>query len=213
VCLELTAREVSRTHHLPPLDGTWKLAPPPTTNLEAVRAVVRHAPPPIWPRLVPDLWRLVNLDSLRVLSLPATVVIWQEIVGQMLRRTFAEARPTDLGDAAPGFFRWLEELPRAGLPEEELEPLLHPRAEWIVPPVVRFLEALVSWGDHSSWPSAAFQRRATRAAAEARAELDALGTEMTPATTREGSGHEVAPVAVPDGDGAEWLTKTPEARE
>jgi hypothetical protein len=203
----------------------FALHPPP--NLDLLRLVVEHAPARVWPRLVRDLWRLYNLDfnladSLVLSSRPplgqerhrvqvrrtsrghrVVVTSCWDLAERMLRRTLTQARPEDLGDAAPLFFEWLETL--AVLPEDDLRPFPRLLVNWAVPPVVRVLDR---WGapprlwDRLRGASArsALRGDVARALAEVRAALGA-SREVVPAASLPMRGHEPVPArSAPVGD-------------
>lgn len=135
----------------------------------------------------------------------AHVAHWA-LAAKMLRRTLGEARPGDLGDAAPGFFAWLEEL--AGMPEEELEPVLPLLPHWPLLATARVLERWAAaptmrdllLGEPSH--SREFRRKAADAAAALRSALGE-GAELVPAPAPHGDGGEPAPAAAVRGTAAE----------
>jgi hypothetical protein len=190
LCRELTAREVSRCCRSASCRGAGRAVPrAPIPDFEALRLVVRHSPAGLWSHLVRDLWRLYPPKRFRATGVERTA-FWHDIARGMLRRTFEEAQPGDLGDAAPIFFAWVEDLD--GMPDLEVEPLLRAMVAWPVPPVVRLLERLEQRSG-TGWSSQRFRHKVAAAAREARAALEALGAEVAPAAVPEGQGSEAAP--------------------
>lgn len=188
-CRELIADEAGRSlpltaaHHDGP--GPQTLAAP---NLDAVRLVVKHAPRGLWPAVVRDLWLFFSVDIRPTMRLESTA-FWQEIGRGLLHRTLQESQPSDLKDAAPRFFRWIEDLAHSSLPQDELEPLLPALEAWQVPAVARALERWSTvW-----WFSREFRGKAALAAGEIRAVLDTLGAEVATAPAPAGTGSEPAP--------------------
>ena len=95
----------------------------------------------------------------------------------------------DLKDAAPRFFRWMEELAHTSLQQDEVEPLLPVLVGWPAPAVVRALERWSAiW-----WFSRDFRGKAAETAAAIRAMLRAEGAAVTPSPTSGGTGSEPAP--------------------
>jgi hypothetical protein len=207
-CRDVTAREVARCLTAR-ARSRGRLGLPPAPNFDALRLVVKYAPTGIWPELVRDLWSLYNLDLNVAEKLARTanlsvsraksraevrrasngkqerVEICWDIARRLARRTLEEARPDDLGDAAPGFFAWLESL--TGVAEQEAGALIPSLVAWAVPPAIPVLEcwSKSAHGEELRW-------KASRAAVALRAALG-ITPELVPAPPAHGTGHEVAP--------------------
>jgi hypothetical protein len=241
LCRELTEREAIRCRLPRATSGIWSgLATPPTPEIDILEIVAQYASPTVWPGLTRDLWLLYSLGAdvrlpfgelLMLLRAEtgvkylrtrdargrrvAHVAHWS-LARQMLRRTLDEAQPGDLRDAETAFFAWLEAL--AGMPEEELEPLLPSLMRWPLPAMARVLERwaavpmmrelLLGGPSHSR----AFRRKAAGAAAAMRAALGE-GAELVPAVPPHGEGSEPTPAVSPRGAESEVASTGGDASE